>query len=530
MPALPTPPPASLSDLMWPIPVRRLTSSKFKVNSGASVTKSSACSSFLGLQETGACLEAWSTPSPSDSDSSSSLKSSFSLSFSLATLLLSSLSLNAAGIDLSTQNIITQPSNAGLLAVDASSHPNIIPQGAGSNAPTQDNESEQGQGAPVGNAFKVAVTKLMAGNDNVPVPPTHTASNREANPPPYIYQEPKILFIFDDITGDWDPYPVILLPRPQCSAPTEQEVCHSSHPHASPDGCDATYLATAQGSKSKKDKKGKNKGPGTTAPHKWTCHEDNNNETADRPSSKKTKVKDVMVVSDDEHSYFLFLPQLSIAVTKVICKRGPGPAKPPPVTLGVSSKGFGEKVPSSAKVVKNGIKTIGVLAINKDFGKFVEVDKAYWNKEVAPFMGEQYTEGCNIAGTWACSLPCKVNGVSALNPIDYYHPKSYETLNMFLAALDTLRQHADSIKDILLNYLSSINVLAHVAGLHLQASHIHYDEDANAAGDDNEAPDDVAEGVAGPPRKGSTSRIGLWYWIPCHLLLLSFGGLALLYF
>ncbi len=47
-----------------------------------------------------------------------------------------------------------------------------------------------------------------------------------------------------------------------------------------------------------------------------------------------------------------------------------------------------------------------------------------------------------------------------------------ETLNAFLATLDTLGQHADSIKDILLNYLSSINVLGHVAGLHLQASHI----------------------------------------------------------
>ncbi len=80
---------------------------------------------------------------------------------------------------------------------------------------------------------------------------------------------------------------------------------------------------------------------------------------------------------------------LAVAATKAIRKRGPGPAKPPPVTLGISGKGFGEKVPASAKVVENGIKTIGVLTVNKDFGEFVEVDKAYWNKEVASFVGER---------------------------------------------------------------------------------------------------------------------------------------------
>ncbi len=42
----------------------------------------------------------------------------------------------------------------------------------------------------------------------------------------------------------------------------------------------------------------------------------------------------------------------------------------------VSGRGFGElKVPSSAKAIKNGIKTIGAFAVDKDFGDFVEVDK-----------------------------------------------------------------------------------------------------------------------------------------------------------
>ncbi|PBK81664.1 hypothetical protein ARMGADRAFT_1039175 [Armillaria gallica] len=322
-PTSPTPKKAvSSSDSTWPIPVRRLASSK--ANSGASVTKSSAGPSFLGLRETDSRREgspwgayntsssrrpgwgtpAWSTPSPSDSDSSSPSKLSFGLSFGPATLLPSSLPLNDTVVDFPTQNTLAQPSNAGLLAVDASSRPNVIPQEAGSNAPSQDNESEQGQGTPVGDAFEVAVTELTTGNDDVQIPPSRTAFDREANPPPYVRQEPEISFVFDDITGDWDPYPTILLPRPQRSAPTEQEVRCSSRPHASPVGHDAAYLAAAQGSKPKKDKKSKNKGP-DTAPCKRTRHEDIGDETTERPAVKKPRVKDVVLVSDDERKSFL---------------------------------------------------------------------------------------------------------------------------------------------------------------------------------------------------------------------------------
>ncbi len=68
---------------------------------------------------------------------------------------------------------------------------------------------------------------------------------------------------------------------------------------------------------------------------------------------------------------------------------GPGPSKPLAVTLGVGGGGFGEKVPPSAKVIKNGLKSIGVLEVEEDFGDFVKVDGHYWNKEVAPFVGER---------------------------------------------------------------------------------------------------------------------------------------------
>ncbi len=254
---------------------------------------------------------------------------------------------------------------------------------------------------------------------------------------------------------------------------------------------------------------------------------------------------------------------LAAVATKAVHKRGPGPSKPPPVTLGVSGKGFGEKVPSSAKLVKNGIKTIGVLSVDKDFGDFVEVDKAYWNKEVASFVGERVCRlfSCypfpdillrsipravitasawvlNAANSWPTPLfACAVTTPSCCAGLTVSPPwilsttivlthivrsSSWnhrfltwvyvsDTLNAFLAALDTLGQHVDSIEDILLNYLSGINVLSHVAGLRLQTSHIREcavadgivdeadgDEDND---EDDEVPEDVAEGVAGPSKK-----------------------------
>ena len=59
------------------------------------------------------------------------------------------------------------------------------------------------------------------------------------------------------------------------------------------------------------------------------------------------------------------------------------------MTLGVGGGGFWEKVPSTAKAIKNGLKSIGVLEVEEDFGDFVKVDGHYWNKEVTPFVGER---------------------------------------------------------------------------------------------------------------------------------------------
>ncbi len=62
--------------------------------------------------------------------------------------------------------------------------------------------------------------------------------------------------------------------------------------------------------------------------------------------------------------------------------------------MGVGGGGFGEKVPPSAKAIKNGLKSIGVLEVEEDFGDFVKVDGRYWDKEVAPFVGERVSNVC----------------------------------------------------------------------------------------------------------------------------------------
>ncbi len=75
-----------------------------------------------------------------------------------------------------------------------------------------------------------------------------------------------------------------------------------------------------------------------------------------------------------------------------------------------------------------------------------------------------------------------MDGVSALNPVNHYRPKSYSTfflpfcltvdlmyflgtLNTFEGALDTLAQQAYSIKDIVVNYMAGLNALTQLNGL-----------------------------------------------------------------
>ncbi|KAK0231656.1 hypothetical protein EDD85DRAFT_956438 [Armillaria nabsnona] len=290
--------------------------------------------------------------------------------------------------------------------------------------------------------------------------------DEEDSPPPTkkarrLRQGPKISFVFDETTGDFvDSYPTIFLPRPV--VPLFQ-------------GPDAAYLQLTKGTKSdvskkrKKDAKGKDKKAETTVSCKQSRNDDDGAPSAEKPAFKRLKSNDHKIADNKV-----------VRAVPAIHTCGPSPSKPPAVTLGVGGGGFSEKVPSSAKVIKNSLMSIGVLEVEEDFGDFVKVDGRYWNKEVAPFVGERYTAPCN-------------------------HCKHLETLNVFEGALDTLAQHADSIEDIVVNYMAGLNALAQLNGLRVQAGHLRecatFDESDANEDDNNEAPDDVTEGVAGPSKK-----------------------------
>ncbi|PBK90126.1 hypothetical protein ARMGADRAFT_1032708 [Armillaria gallica] len=246
----------------------------------------------------------------------------------------------------------------------------------------------------------------------------------------------------------------------------------------------------AQGTKSdvmkkkkKKDSKGKDPASGTKAPHKHARTDDDTTQVQDKLAPKKPKLKETIVIDK-----FLFLAAVA---TKVVCKRGPRPSKPPPVTLGISGGGFGERVPSLATVVKNGIQSIGVLVIDNDFGDFIEVNKSYWSKAVMLFMGEQ------------------VNGVAALNPINHYHPKGSDVVNTFKGALNAIEANNTTISLITQQYLAGLSVVTHTNSIRAQMFQLHEclapieeDEDNHDSEDEEyEALDDVAEGVAGSSKK-----------------------------
>ncbi|PBK78954.1 hypothetical protein ARMGADRAFT_1041150, partial [Armillaria gallica] len=251
-------------------------------------------------------------------------------------------------------------------------------------------------------------------------------------------EDGNISFVFNDTTGDFvESYLTIFLSRPVAPPSQSQDLRRSVRLNTSPVNRNAAYLKTAQSSKSdtkkkKKDSKSKDKAPKVAVPHKRTRDDDDRSQAVDKPAVKKLKSKDINTADDKV-----------VRATPAVRKRGPGPTRPPAVTLGVGGGGFGEKVPSTAKAIKDGLKSIGVLEVEEDFGTFVKVDGRYWNKEVAPFVGERYTEPCDhckrlsmqcrkfLTNTVICmrchysKLPCKVNGVPALNPINHYRPKSY---------------------------------------------------------------------------------------------------------
>ncbi|PBK92316.1 hypothetical protein ARMGADRAFT_1081099 [Armillaria gallica] len=334
------------------------------------------------------------------------------------------------------------------------------------------------------------------GEDGDSPPPTNLARR--------LRQEPRISFVFNDTTGDFvDPHPTIFLPRPVATPSQCLGLRHSTRPHVSPVNLDAAYLKLVPKSnpdaKKKKRKNTKGKVLDAVVPCKCARTEDDTVPVKDKPAPKKPKLKETIVVDEDEPA----------VATKVVHRRGPGLLKPLPITLGVSSGGFGEKVPSSAKVVKDGIQSIGMLVVDKDFGDFVEVDKSYWSKAVAPFVGEWYTTAFKCVRCHYSKLPCKVDGVPALNPIEHYRPKGSDAVNTFEAAVNAIEANNTAIAVITQQYLAGLSVFAHTDNIHAQTFHLRgclapieeNEDDHDSKDEEYEAPDDVAEGESSPSKK-----------------------------
>ncbi|KAK0430320.1 hypothetical protein EV421DRAFT_1913035 [Armillaria borealis] len=513
-----------------------------KATMGASSSfppKPSAGPSFLGLRETdvgfggaaslhfdstafqrpGWGSPAWSPAPTSDDETPSPSRSSFGLSFGPAALLPSPSQFKKTS---STMSI--QPSTSSLLTVDAATRSRVIPGPDPARLegtvlphfssckplfyPGTDDEEEQSRGVMV-DEERVEDSEdednvVPGQEDNAPTPPLNdpidvdrepTQQSDEAPSPPPTKsrrQHHRISFVFNDVTGDFeDPHPTIFLPRPRARSPQDQAPRHSTRPHVSPVDQDAAYLKTTQGSKPskvKKDQKHRAESSGTKdskgkekelAHRKRARDEDDGASAIDKPAVKKLKSKDVKA---DEAEV--------VRATPAIRKRGPAPSKPPPVTLGISGGGFGEKVPTSAKPIKNGLKSIGVLVVEEDYGKFVKVDGRYWNKDVAPFVREQYTEPCDtcrrrgthcrklLTHTVICARchyakqPCEVDGEVALNPVSHYRPKGYKAINTFESALNAIEVNNAAVTSLVQQFLTGLNVLSHTESIHVQSSRL----------------------------------------------------------
>ncbi|PBK89505.1 hypothetical protein ARMGADRAFT_1083492 [Armillaria gallica] len=373
-----------------------------------------------------------------------------------------------------------------LLAVDAATHssinpgPNPVPEGSvtpllGVHEPLfllgTDDEEEQVQGDLVEDervGEEVTGTDGEDGdlqgqdydeaqsNDKVSSPPpTKTACH---------LRNPWIEFVFDDLTGDFvKPYPTIFLSRPATPPSQSADLRHSAHSNTSPVNHNTTYLKTAQGSKSsakrkKKDSKSKAKVPEVAIPRKHTRDDDEGSQAVDKPATKKLKSKD-------------------------------------------------------RQAIKDGIKSIGVLKVDKDFGNFVQVDGRYWSKDIAlrhnSHCHKLLTHMVICVHCHYAKQPCKVDGKAALNPLTHYHPKDYDSINTFESILNAIDVNNEAILSITQQYLSGLNIQAHSESIRIQMLRLREcldpvekdEEDNDGKDDDDEAPDDVAEGESGPSKK-----------------------------
>ncbi|KAK0485605.1 hypothetical protein EDD18DRAFT_1360775 [Armillaria luteobubalina] len=288
--------------------------------------------------------------------------------------------------------------------------------------------------------------------------------------------------------------------------------------HADPNSALFKLLGAPPANKPKKGSRRKPKFDNPPPPPKDIV--DERTIRAKRSKKKATKDKEIEEVTPSD-----------VVPTKANRPRGPSRLRAPPATIGIQIGGFGEEVPADYKAVQNRLKSIGVLVVSRDFGEFVEVDKALWNKKIAPFVGEQYVKPCDschrkktqcrkfLTNSVICvrchyaKLPCLVNGTKALNPLAHYRPKSYESINAFESSMDTLSQHANALEDIIVNYMTGLDAISQLQGLRSQIGRLRecLGSDSRVEEvieeEDNEGSDvdDVAEGEPGPSRKRKRS-------------------------
>ncbi|PBK79011.1 hypothetical protein ARMGADRAFT_1112034, partial [Armillaria gallica] len=338
--------------------------------------------------------------------------------------------INAARSEVSTQ------ASSHALVVDAAARPNIIRGPDPNLSPLrEDDKKEQvredlvtGDAAifdddghvdnfpsPDDNAPSLAQHEQMDIDGDEPQSSDEATSPLPTNAARRLSQGPRISFVFDDTTGDLvEPHPAIFLSRPTAPPSQSPDLRRSPRSHTSPVNPDVAYLKLAQGSnpdakrKKKKDAKSKDKASDPAVPRKRARNDDDTAQVKDKPAPKKPKLKETIVIDEDERSSVNVAPGLPNRRQLL----------------------WASVVEALAKVVRNGIKKIGVLIVNKDFGDFVEVDNSYWSKAVAPFVGERYTTACDHCkrlGTQCRKLVTHtvkcVNGVAALNPIGHYRPK-----------------------------------------------------------------------------------------------------------
>ncbi|PBK85978.1 hypothetical protein ARMGADRAFT_1035958 [Armillaria gallica] len=217
----------------------------------------------------------------------------------------------------------SSPTPSRALFVNAATRPHIIPgpdatlQGEGTSAallrgheplflPGTDDEQEQIQEDLVEDSH---IEEEVAGTDGEDGDVGEATSPPPTNLARRLRQEPRISFVFDDVTGDFvESHPTIFLPRPIAPPAASQDLRRSARSQGSPFNPDAAYLKAVQGSKvdatkkkKKKDVKGKGHATETKAPHKRARPEDDTSQVKDKPASKKPKLKETVVIDGDEH-------------------------------------------------------------------------------------------------------------------------------------------------------------------------------------------------------------------------------------